>query len=59
MMDAEKLEHIIENHRHWLNENVDGWEDMHANLSEANLCETNLRRTNLRYANLRGAKNVP
>ena len=39
MMDAEKLERIIENHRHWLDENVDGWEDMRANLRGADLSE--------------------
>ena len=54
-MDAEKLERIIENHRHWLDENVDGWEDMCANLSEADLSDANLRGANLRFADLRGA----
>ena len=54
-MDAEKLERIIENHRHWLNENVDGWEDMRADLREANLRGANLRGADLRFANLRGA----
>ena len=65
MMDAEKLERIIENHSHWLNENANGWEAMCANLSEADLSFANLRyanlsgadlsNANLRFANLRWA----
>ena len=43
-MDSEKLKEILENHKYWLNENCDGWQDMRANLSGAYLS---------------GAKNVP
>ena len=43
-MDSEKLKEILENHKHWLNEDCDGWQDMRANLSGADL---------------RGAENVP
>ena len=43
-MDSEKLKEILENHKHWLNEDCDGWQDMRANLSGADLS---------------GAKNVP
>ena len=48
-MDEKKLKEVLENHKHWLNEDCDGWENMMANLSGANL----------REANLRGVKNVP
>ena len=27
-MDSEKLKEILENHKHWLNEDCDGWQDM-------------------------------
>ena len=72
-MKQEELNKIVENHKHWLEEDVDGWEDMKAdlrgaNLSEANLSEADLgeadlgkadlRGANLRGANLRGAKNL-
>ena len=43
-MDENKLKEVLENHKHWLNEDCDGWKNMRANLSRADL---------------RGAKNVP
>ena len=73
-MYSEKLKEILENHKHWLNEDCAGWQDMRANLSganlsganlsganlsEANLSEANLRWADLSGANLSGAKNVP
>ena len=64
-MTNEKIQKILENHKHWLKEDTDGWEKMRANLRGANLWEanlwganlweTNLREANLRGANLRGA----
>ena len=69
-MDSEKLKEILENHKHWLNEDCDGWQDMRANLSGADLRGAYLRgadlsgaylsraylsRAYLREANLRGA----
>ena len=53
-MDSEKLKEILENHKHWLNEDCDGWENMRANLHMADL-----REAYLRGAYLREAKNVP
>lgn len=53
-MDGEKLKEILENHKHWLDVDCDGWENMRANLRGADLY-----RADLRGANLRGAKNVP
>ena len=60
MMKKEKLSEILENHKHWLREDCDGWEKMRANLSKANLFEAdlsgaNLSRANLSRANLSGA----
>ena len=58
-MDSEKLKEILDNHKHWLNEDCDGWQDMRADLSEANLREADLREADLSRADLRGVKNVP
>ena len=49
------LAEILENHLHWCNEDVDGWEDMRANLSRVDLSGANLSRANLFEANLSGA----
>ena len=45
----DELKKILENHSHWLREDIDGWQRMRANLRGANLWG----------ANLRGAKNIP
>ena len=73
-MTQEELNKVLENHKHWLNEDCDGLEEMKANLRYANLrgvnlrnadlckadlCGANLRGVNLLYANLCGAVNVP
>lgn len=49
------LNTILENHRHWLEKDCEGWENMRANLCEADLHEVDLRYVNLRDANLYGA----
>ena len=54
-LTREKLNKILEEHKHWINKDCKNWEEMRANLSEANLSDTNLRGTDLRGANLRGA----
>ena len=59
-MTNEELKKILENHRHWLNEDIGGWEELRADLEGANfrgadLRDANLRDANLRYANFRGA----
>ena len=46
----EELDKIIEQHKHWWNEDCEGWEGM-----KANLCCADLRGADLRGANLRGA----
>ena len=53
-MNDKELAQIIENHRHWLDEDTDGWEAMRANLSGASLRDADLSSTNLNGANLRG-----
>ena len=64
-MTQEELNKILENHKHWLNEDCEGWENMKANLRGANLRGADLRGAdiygadlygaNLREADLRGA----
>lgn len=44
-----QLNDILRNHKHWLLEDCEGWENMRANLSRANLSG----------ANLTWAKNIP
>ena len=49
------LAEVLENHKHWWEEDCEGWRYMKANLREANLRGANLREANLREANLREA----
>ena len=50
-----KLDKVLENHKHWLNEDCEGWENLKADLRGANLYGANLRGADLRGANLYGA----
>ena len=50
-----KLNKILEEHKHWINENCKNWEEMRADLHNADLCDAYLHRANLYGANLRGA----
>ena len=54
-MTQEELDKIVEQHQHWLKEDVDGWEDMRANLKGVNLECANLEGANLEGVNLEGA----
>ena len=54
-MTREELSTILENHKHWINEDCEGWENMKANLRYANLCDAYLRDADLRDADLYGA----
>ena len=54
-MDEKKLKEVLENHKHWLNEDCDGWQDMRANLRGANLRGADLRGADLSRADLSGA----
>ena len=63
-MTKEDLNKILENHKHWIEEDCEDWEKMRADLSGADLrgadlSGADLRGANLRGANLYGAKNVP
>ena len=63
-MTREELEKVLKNHQHWLREDVEGWQNMRADLRGADLGGAILRGAilrgaNLWGANLRGAKNVP
>ena len=54
-MTQEELNKVLENHKHWLNKDCEGWGNMRANLTGANLTDVDLTGADLRYANLRGA----
>ena len=54
-MTREKLSTILENHKHWINEDCEGWENMKADLCNADLRNANLRGADLYSAYLYGA----
>ena len=51
-MTEEKLNKILENHKHWLNTDCEGWEDMKANLNSANLQGVDLSGVDLQFVDL-------
>ena len=54
-LSQEELDKIIEQHRHWCNEDCEGWEGMKADLSGADLSGADLSGANLSCAVLSGA----
>ena len=54
IINGKTLEEILENHFHWLMEDVEGYEKMRANLDGADISNTDLRFANLKDANLNG-----
>ena len=52
IINGKTLEEILENHNHWLRRDVEGWEEMRANLDGADISNTDLRFANLKYASL-------
>ena len=63
-LTQEQINKILEGHKHWLNEDCEGWETMredfsYCELNQTDLSHTNLCGTNLCGANLSGAKKVP
>ena len=54
-MTQNELNKIIENHQHYLNKDIDGWEFMRADLSYKNLSGLDLRNAKLYKANLNNA----
>jgi len=55
IIDGKTLEEILINHKHWIDEDCDGWRNMRADLSDTDLSEVYLNREKLQYANLSGA----
>ena len=53
-MTTEELSKVLENHKHWLNRDCVGWENMKADLRRADL-----HGANLSWADLSGAKGIP
>ena len=51
-MTEEKLNKILENHKHWLNADCEGWEDMKVNLNSVILQGVDLSRVDLHFADL-------
>ncbi len=49
------LAEILERHKHWWDEDCEGWQEMRADLSGADLSGADLSRANLSGANLYGA----
>ena len=61
---TEELNKILEDHKHWLREDCEGWPKMRADLTGADLREADLTGADLRGAyltgaDLRGARNIP
>ena len=54
-MTQEELDKIVEQHKHWIKQDCEGWEGMRANLYGANLYGANLIEADLSSANLNGA----
>ena len=54
-MTQEELDKIVEQHKHWIKQDCEGWEGMRADLLEANLNGANLYEVDLRGADLRKA----
>ena len=51
-MTQEELKKVLENHKHWLDDDCDGWKEMRADLRYVNLRNADLRDADLSYANL-------
>ena len=54
-MNEKELQEILKNHKHWVKEDCEGWEEMRANLTGANLTGANLTGADLTGATLTGA----
>ena len=54
-LTQEQINKILEGHRHWINEDCEGWETMRADFSYCELNRTDLSHTDLRSADLRCA----
>ena len=54
-LTQKQINKILEGHKHWLNEDCRGWENMTADFSSCDLSYVDLSYADLRGANLRGA----
>ena len=54
-ISKEKLNKVLDDHKHWICEDCDDWEHMKADLSDVDLSGVDLSDANLRCADLRGA----
>ena len=54
-MTHEELDKIVEQHKHWIKQDCEGWEGMRANLRRANLRRVDLTGEDLHGLNLNGA----
>ena len=54
-LTREKLNKILEEHKHWIDEDCKNWEEMRADLRRANLLNADLSDAYLHNADLRGA----
>lgn len=54
-LTQEQLNKILEEHKHWLNEDCEGWKTMRADFSYCELCHTDLSYANLSDAYLSNA----
>ena len=54
-MTQEELDKIVEQHKHWIKQDCEGWEGMRADLSKADLSKVDLNGADLRGADLNGA----
>ena len=55
IIKGKTLEKILEDHKHWLSRDIDGWGNMRANLNSADLSNANLSYADLRCANSNNA----
>ena len=51
-LTQKQINKILEEHKHWLNKDCEGWETMKADFSSCDLRDANLSGANFRYANL-------
>lgn len=54
-LTQKEINKIIENHKHWLNKDVDGWNNMKADFFNQDLSDANLRGADLSRADFCGA----
>lgn len=54
-LTQEQINKMLEEHKHWLNEDCEGWETMRTDFSYCDLCGANLYGANLSYVELSGA----